>query len=853
MRLVFHQLLKDVRQHRAMLITWFTALLVDLACNLGLFGGGGPEGAMPVDMLVSVWVTMFLYAMGVVLPVQVMLADSPARQDSFLGARPVSWRQALSGKVLFVLLLVVVPAAVQEGVYLALSGVGAGYVWRGVAGRVLLMLPVATLALAFAALWPREKVFYPALAGTVFGCVMASQLLELGVRRLEWPLARQSVSDGATLLSGLCLAGICSVVLAFLNVRFRWGTLRRCVVIGAVALPVCLLHLLCPWRVLQPAGLSGPDTTAALANASVDTWPTAVRHIAHLRTNAPDSSAQIMATIVPRLADAPAGWCCKQWQAGDTAYVTGGGRVAGSSTVWRFRPYAWRSSCHQEEVRAFADLFPDGTLFLTERPTGATYCNLGRVPLVEWQRLAAEPVRIEATLSGHLHRWAVLCELPLATGERGGDDAVEWQIRGVVPTRDGGVIVRVWAHQTALFLFGDSRTPRVSHWPGSQYEFVLYDARDGMAWLPESPPRAHFRRAVLTSHFHAATAVHFVRNRGAAVALTDWDPAGWRLVVLRREYVGEMKRDWAVDDVPLQHADVRSLRGHHRSRADLPNAEFRRRLDALARPATNASDAVWRRYTDELFALIEVAPSHTNAFRGAVAELVRERLDTVLDALPTVRSSGSWRILETIRTTVDESQKHVILSALSEHPDLVRTVVSRGWVADAQPQLQTLLTGTNQLSIDLVRAIAWLEDPGTYPRLLLELARDPRLETYEALRLLPGIEAELDRTVARIWAQGSPVVTAWEAPAALSVALRHGLAGAFSEAYRALHVQAAAGSHRAGRTGERLAQTTIMPGLRRNDRHNEGKVVAWLLQYEPGDFRFDPVRRRFVLKSGGEK
>ena len=91
MNLTLHQLRIEIQAHRQMLLLWASGLVLDLAVN-GVVGR-----FITIRTMVSpggvtfLWVILsgLLWCLVSCMPTLVVLADSPARQDSFLNTRPM--------------------------------------------------------------------------------------------------------------------------------------------------------------------------------------------------------------------------------------------------------------------------------------------------------------------------------------------------------------------------------------------------------------------------------------------------------------------------------------------------------------------------------------------------------------------------------------------------------------------------------------------------------------------------------------------------------------------------------------------------------------------------------------------
>jgi hypothetical protein len=105
-------------------------------------------------------------------------------------------------------------------------------------------------------------------------------------------------------------------------------------------------------------------------------------------------------------------------------------------------------------------------------------------------------------------------------------------------------------------------------------------------------------------------------------------------------------------------------------------------------------------------------------------------------------------VREALRRGVPESQRRHLLDLIAMDPlpgYLVDVAVSRGWADEVKDAILHRFHSGDSLSIN---SVMYLEDPASYPALLESLMRSPELQTYEKIRLLPGIEPLLDQAVA---------------------------------------------------------------------------------------------------------
>jgi hypothetical protein len=120
-----------------------------------------------------------------------------------------------------------------------------------------------------------------------------------------------------------------------------------------------------------------------------------------------------------------------------------------------------------------------------------------------------------------------------------------------------------------------------------------------------------------------------------------------------------------------------------------------------------------------------------------------------LDLLVPLAGNPSHYEVTAIQFMVRPEHKDLILNNLQEMPSLAGVVLAAGWQRDARDILLDMLRGKNYVEMSIVKAVAALEDPETYPLLLDYFVNGAYpLYTYNTIKNLPGIDlAEAFQTV----------------------------------------------------------------------------------------------------------
>lgn len=112
-----------------------------------------------------------------------------------------------------------------------------------------------------------------------------------------------------------------------------------------------------------------------------------------------------------------------------------------------------------------------------------------------------------------------------------------------------------------------------------------------------------------------------------------------------------------------------------------------------------------------------------------------------------VKVARKEAVQEALRRGVPESQRRQLLDLIATAPapgSLIDVAVSRGWADEVKDEILRRFHSGDSIRTN---SVMYLEDPSIYPALLEILMRSPDLQTYEKIRLLPGIEPSLDQAV----------------------------------------------------------------------------------------------------------
>jgi hypothetical protein len=859
--LVFVQMRRDIRRLRWVLAAWLGLLLLALAVNLGWLGRPVWNPDPDVTSLsndAADALTALVWVMIGLLPALVVLLDSPARFDRFLSTRPMPRRDLFLAKALFVVLLVVVPPVLLEGVHLLLRGLPLGVVLGGSVERWLFVAAVAGLASAFAALWRNALQFFLGLAGG-YGVGIAVVLVWMAVARLS----RQDgwrPDDPTTMQILLWLYGTAAVLtfLAWLNARFRWGHAPRCTAL-AITIAASLLGVGLwrgDWFEPQPAGPAA--AVAGWQNARLHSFPGNVDLAVQARQEQRETPA-LVATWGPVVEGLPAGLSF-EWMTRRTELWHDGRAQAFALPQPPARRTSWTITRSPSVLRAWAVFLPGGTLFASGQPQPAEQegALLGRLPLPVQGLPESEPFTLRARLEAQLFRWEKAAELPLRTGQRMSEPAGWWEVCGVAENPEGGITVGLRSGRVSLSLSRDGQLQRSAFFPSDRHAFVLYNPATRLAYLTDHDPWSVSTRGPDTAFPTRTMDLVFslgplTEGLGEASRRSDL-----HLVVLRRTWLGPAPVNW--ESPPLRLADLSPRASPSVSISSPPasDSEFWRRFEELKRPGRNASRSDVGQYLYDVQRLVELQryqPGDYDPLMLRLASLVPAHLEVFLDALQGSSALVCRLLVRTLILGTTEGQIPELLSKWPRMPAVAEVALARGWTEPSRPVAPEVLRCQRRLGLEEIRLVALLRDAQTYPRLLQELRAQPSPELYEILRALPGIERPLGETVASLWTNRCPLLC-WDQtdlPAGLKVAMRAGRQEALEEAYQVFTAIPPAKRETFGTLLEAFRESCVPEGPPPEARPEPGQLSAWVGRHRASDFHFDPAWRRFVLKSSAAK
>ncbi|MCP5516236.1 MAG: hypothetical protein H7A45_03145 [Verrucomicrobiales bacterium] len=868
MGLVWHHLLKDLRQFRWPIALWWLFLGVDLA--LGLVAPGAvrwapQQGFQGGAAGFAGWVVAALWFLAVGLPVAANFADAPGRENSWLRTRPFPGETRLAVKAAFAILVILLPALLQEGVRLAMLKVPGALVFRAVGERGLLLAPVVVAASAFGWLWATSRQM--AIGLGVLGATPWVALLGLAVLSKTVPAFAGWIDDPTYGREVIGLSGLAVgfVLLVWLNRRGVWPIAGRLVGAGGLGLGAMLIAFVPDWDPF-PIEPSAPFPGWS-GEVRVEAPPASVSLIAQVPEG--EAASRYGVQFTPEIANLPA-TLTLEWRLSRAKAVTSEGDFPLRRAWSRRDLFGYRSGTTAGDLRAFDVLLGGGVVFACEPPVGMWQANVTAGP-VDASEVGARPFRLRAELAGNLFRWRIAARLRLRAGEAARDEAGRWEVmtgamggRAEDPSgeamkgafdrgpEDPYLYVGLRRDQLALQTASDASLRDLPYWPSRTCEFALYDRATQLAVVAPFPVINVMRLGGLSGYEHRFLILPFDLSSLLVRSWAKADPGSLELVIFQRDYVGSITAPMETGTIILPNAAAGAGVGNLVRSDQLTWPEFRRRIAALTAPAPDANRLEVGRYMAEVLQLTDARRHLAQAGDPLVANLARyvpEHAALFLEALPVAGNYAQALLRDALEQGLSEAQAELVVAALPAQRDLAGLIVRRGWLEAARGTFLDLAEAAGPLNYETIQALAWFDDPRVHGRLLDEFEHRPRLAVYELLCALPDLEPALEQRLGRVWDRRSRAVRPeHQVLPELAVLMRAGHSEALALALRTLKLAPPEQQARLWSLLDALRDGVLIEGLTPAESRQPENQVAWFSRHEPGDFAYDPVRRRFRLR-----
>lgn len=792
MNLAFHHFKKEARCIRTRWLFWLGLLGVDLAMQLEwLLPMRGIENGPSVTYLVHqavLWLALLLAVSG-------CPEDLPANDNAFVAVRPLPRLSYYLGRLLLIITLFVIPLAIQELLYLGISGrpwtrVLSGAGWRSLEAGAWLVWTVPAAALWKG--WWQAACGVALLVTSLWLCDITTQTFFLGHL---WIRDSAPFEPLTFLVTGWLIFGLCAL-LGWFNHHSRWSLPRRLVIVALLS-PVLYLAML-TGNILARNIASGQDKARVKTLAA----ETRVSIPAETLRHAPSVSYQTK----------PARLLYGHIEAGGLpANIEMVARLRAVKTIQEGKAIPGYISQDDEAPRmyqsspgflpgALLSLLPRGTVLIPR--SNSVYRVGGDSMEYEFGRQKndviddTKPLEWQSEFDLTWLEWSQVAELPLQAGAQVRTGNAEftlleprlnsWDWDAGSAGRDSGILsLRYRCHQAednaGLFL-------------------VLYSPRRHLAWClgdvaVKSYDSTRSRRATQTSwqrtlgSFHPQDVLSYPDGEKAD------DVNELKLLVFERRQLG--KSVWTWKSAPI---DLRSHVPGHRdwyyeesgSTSLASNLEgLRKRLDSLSPPPAGASREQQNLYV--LNVLKAYFALKTKAEQKAQYDLTvqklkpfaQDHLDVILN-LPSAAVAGPTNPAFRVAVQLaNDTHRDLVVSRILDADWTAALVKAKGWEQYAKEKMGAAAMQRPRQEKHLRALMLTWDTPEVQQRQIHELQFFPDATAFESLYQKPDLRPQLDSLADQLEARLLPVGS-WEGTGCdiLEMAIARGKPEALELAFR---------------------------------------------------------------------
>lgn len=762
MSLAFHHFRKEARCILGRWFFWLGLLTLELAVQL--------EWLMPMhgvenNVILPWWLHAGVMMMAVMLTLVGCTEDRPSTEAAFIATRPLPRRSYFLGRLLLVVILFILPLALQETVYLLLSGrpwtaVLMDASWSAVIAGAWLLWTVPG-----SALW---KTWWQALLGGtvlltgVWLCAALRTDFTAGSMPTQW--ADKFEETGVVFVAWLGLGAW--TLLAWWHQRASWSLVKRLGAMAAFA-PVFYAALVgWQWSVSQEtaedrtkvATLSREvkmdiprEKLRPLLNASYQGRP-AIALYGQVRPR--ELSPQIEMQLRLKKVEA---------------------RV-GDRLVPAHRSHDDAQLERQPSLRLGADglisAVPAGTVISPSRRTSFSTGldlwehELGRVETADLGD-SKEPLILTSHFESTWYEWTQMADLPMEVGAHTADEDAALTITQLLPDTAGWRMAKrgsepgTMTFQCRVHQRGDDVDLRL----------VIFSPERRAAWglgelVINGGIYGQAERAM-----HTGWQRRLIRlSERKVLRYEDGTPAAdvgkLRLIVMKRRCLGRSEWTWQSPALDLrQH--VPGARDWYYPSASWtlgdPVKRLQERLDTLAAPDASAAPDVHRDYV--LAVLRSFHTLRTEAHKQVQYDLTveklrpfaQEHLNILLD-LPASAVAGPMSpVFRLVNQLCDERHRDKVVSRILEADWMAALVSSKGWSDDAREKMLTEVMKVPRHEKHLRSMLLKWKEPAVQQRQVQELRFFPDPETFKTLYAVPELRPQLHAVAKDLEADLRPV------------------------------------------------------------------------------------------------
>ena len=736
MNIVLHNLKKDLRKLRILLVFWFVLLAMHFSLVATGFKLMESDLTLQTIFNMIAMVLPFLQNIVLIILVPLLILEEPlVGTTAFWFTRPLSRKDLLKSKTLFIVLFLLLPPLLAEVVILAVNNASAIQMGYAIPEIILDRSYTIFIAAGFAVI-SRNFARY-ALTGVLF--MLAFWLFGLGLQAyrmyfdtnffifwrenesLLW-ISREIFTKILIFVGGIGLVG------------YQYTTRRTRNTLSAAVTVACLsFGISAFWPIDFFEGRLKKvqvDTDGFEIEALV--MPSAM-HVSDDFSMANGKVARKLIYGRAEFSGGPENVVISPLSVISTLTLNGGQVIETKDAVGHTYPQLdW-------DYRALKSVFDDYRILDAQR-LGQKDVVLAKVDVTTYMEENQKAGKLEGEIKTKILVYEIVDEMPLKVGESIGDGVLKTAISRVLRNENGCVVI---LRQRWLDLLFDPRTT-------SQPLYVLKNSDQEEIYLPNDDDR-NFGNYSNDGRLQFATFnVDFTpQNYGMSRARIDEE---WMdnavLVKLVAVKQGELDLPFSIDNFKMKTTG----RGYPSKNFAADKKANRTALDKVVL-AENASREETEKYIKKLMS----RGRNVNSWSVRDPEVKKymkvgpDNLDLLVSYAGGARFGGNFHVKYAVEKMIRKQHKAFVLSNLEDYPWLVKGVKRFHWEEEARDTiLEVLSQQPTYLPTEWIQIAAGYKDPETY-----DMLRDYFVEggsasrTYKDLKKLKDFP--LDEAVASAW------------------------------------------------------------------------------------------------------
>lgn len=806
--------------------------------------------------LISGLLVFAIYIMTFLLPSLVGLADSPSAEEGFLSTRPIKRKHAVTAKFLCVTVWIVVPLILQETIHLLAVTRDLGLTWQGGLDRLFYMAAIAYAALFFAMLWPHSRVWMPLLIGWIGIYIAAGMVTFAGIilaaRLFNWRFHIDM--DHARMWQAIWVMTVGLFWLGrvhskrVLSIRGRMGWVAA----------ICILAHLCGYAfsILNPFPPEGqqPERVTQMVSKSNVEYPGTYLDGQFLLNDTSPKKPLLQLGIAPELTGLPEDWLV-EWRNPRCHLVLPDGTIIPS----RQRPpssgrhvYSSHSvySQSQADMESILPFFPDDVTF--QSSTSMRQSGQGMFAVFDTiPESSGESLKMDWEVDGFVFQWVKLGEMSLVRDAEFRDETGSCRVLTGIPNHSGGISLVIERKQLWFMTSQEPLLNKSIRWPNDRFQFMLYFPDSKWVVLPEPYYSTLAVRGDNTSYVSGVFRLDFYQTNPMNLDFTFPSTGDVRLIVFSKNFMGQETIRSTTPAFTMESFQHNENNIHSMETDSISLEVFRERLKNLKRPEPLSDRRELALFIYEVCKLIEQKKEYVTDHHPLVLEVstyVATHPEVFLDGLKVAQHYSARFLSACLSRGLQEKDKDLVIDRLRQSDRLAEIVIERGWMEDARETLYDIIQGPRQVGWNIMRCVAWFEDPATYPAMLETLKEHPTIPLFELVQSLDIPEQDLDEAVKHIWQNRLRTFDhAQRSDNAFAIALKHGMREALEHGFHLLNLIKPPTREHAWGLIHPLRDAIVLDALTPGMRHDDAQTLKVLEAIDPEDLVYDPILKKFVL------